>query len=178
MDQSGIFFFFLFSSFPPVYRTLVLFFLAGCNDYIWLSSALPIVLLSHGSRKALSNYNLASFLQARLAKNIPILLQLRGEAGLFGGFIFFYDWTVWDRVCVRERVRVRDLTYLLHGYFYPVRNTNWPTDIESSNYINSVAEYKSVCVSQISSFVPLTVSKKITHHLLLSYIKNRLSLIN
>lgn len=88
----------------PVFHSFFLssylsfFSLAGYTDYIWLSTALPIVLLSHGSHKALSNYNLARFLQGRLAKNTPTLLEWWGKKlEVFGGFACS---CVWIRVCV------------------------------------------------------------------------------
>lgn len=54
----------------PGYKTLVLLPLG--TKTIFGSGALPIVLLSHGSQRELSNYNLARFLSASQTKNITV----------------------------------------------------------------------------------------------------------
>lgn len=74
---------FLLNLDPGPLLVFFFFLLGGYEDYIWLSSALPIVLLSHGSQKAFSNYNLARFLWARLTKNTPTLLQWWGKSWRF-----------------------------------------------------------------------------------------------
>lgn len=80
-----------FAVFPGSRTLVLLFFIAAYEDYIWLSSALPIVLLSHGSQKALSNYNLARFLQGWL-KILPHCCSDGAED--------FWRFCVWINVCV------------------------------------------------------------------------------